>query len=159
MGNKLVSTFPQRLKECLEENPDFTATMLAEEIGLSKQAISMYISGDRKPKRPTMKVISDALGVNLAWLMGYDVEKILSPAPTSITLSKHEHKVILAYRNKIDMQPAVDRLLEIEPEEETYNIAKAAREQQPLELTKEELKQFGDSADAAPNRARDKNLF
>ena len=64
----------------------------------------------------------------------------------------------IAYRNKPEMQPAVDRLLGIE-QEETYNIAKAARGQKPLELTKEQMKEFGDSADAAPNRARDKKLF
>lgn len=112
MGNNLVSSFPQRLKECLEENSAFTATTLAQEIGLSKQAISMYISGDRKPKRPTMKAISDALGVNLAWLMGYDVEKILPSAPASITLTDYEQKVILAYRSKPEIQPAIDLLLE-----------------------------------------------
>ena len=158
MRNDLVSTFPQRLKECLDDNPSYTATSLAEEIGISKQAISMYISGDRKPKRPTMKVIAEALGVNLAWLMGYDVEKAMPTLPTSIELNDHECKVIIAYRNKPEMQPAVDRLLGIE-QEETYNIAKAARGQKPLELTKEQMKEFGDSADAAPNRARDKKLF
>lgn len=74
MNNKLISTFSERLKQCLDMNPSLTATSLAEEIGLSKQAISMYISGDRKPKRPTVKVIADVLNVSEAWLMGYDTE-------------------------------------------------------------------------------------
>ncbi len=125
MEKNLISTFPQRLKQCLDENPSFTATTLAEEIGLSKQAISMYISGDRKPKRPTLKAISDALGVNLAWLMGYDVEKIIPDIPVSITLNDHECKVVLAYRNKPDMQPAVDRLLEVESVETSDACANA----------------------------------
>ncbi len=73
MGKKIISTFPDRLKECLENNPSFTATSLADEVGLSKQAISMYISGDRNPKRPTIKVIAEVLNVDEAWLMGYDV--------------------------------------------------------------------------------------
>lgn len=73
MGKKIISTFSERLKECLEKNPSFTATSLADEIGLSKQAISMYISGDRNPKRPTITVIAEVLNVDEAWLMGYDV--------------------------------------------------------------------------------------
>lgn len=70
---KIVSSFPERLKQCLEKNSSLSATILAEQIGLSKQAISMYLSGSRKPKRPTIKVIADALNVNEDWLIGYDV--------------------------------------------------------------------------------------
>lgn len=75
MSSKIISSFPERLKQCLENNSSLSATTLAEQIGLSKQAISMYLSGARKPKRPTIKVIADALNVNEAWLIGYDVPK------------------------------------------------------------------------------------
>lgn len=75
MSSKIISSFPERLKQCLENNSSLSATILAEQIGLSKQAISMYLSGARKPKRPTIKVIADALNVNEAWLIGYDVPK------------------------------------------------------------------------------------
>lgn len=73
MADKLVSSFQERLKECLDKNQQYTATALADQIGLSKQAISMYIAGTRKPKRPTVKAIAETLNVNEAWLMGYDV--------------------------------------------------------------------------------------
>lgn len=73
MNVKIISSFSERLRQCLENNSSLSATMLAEQIGLSKQAISMYLSGQRKPKRPTVKVIADALNVNEAWLVGYDV--------------------------------------------------------------------------------------
>lgn len=73
MNSKIVSTFSERLKQCLENNSSLSATLLAEHIGLSKQAISMYISGQRKPKRPTVKAIAEALNVSEAWLIGYDV--------------------------------------------------------------------------------------
>ena len=63
MSDKIVSTFHERLRKCLNDKTSITATSLADKIGLSKQAISMYASGSRKPKRPTIK----------AWLMGYDV--------------------------------------------------------------------------------------
>ena len=73
MSDKIVSTFPERLRKCLNDKTSITATSLADKIGLSKQAISMYASGSRKPKRPTVKAIAEALNVNEAWLMGYDV--------------------------------------------------------------------------------------
>ncbi len=76
MALKIVSNFPERLREALK---DTQANILAEKIGLSKQAISMYISGKRNPKRPTIEAISRALNVNPAWLLGYDVPKILEP--------------------------------------------------------------------------------
>ena len=72
---KIISSFPERLRQCLNDNSSLSATILADQIGLSKQAISMYLSGARKPKRPTIKVIADALNVNEAWLIGYDVPK------------------------------------------------------------------------------------
>ncbi len=83
MNSKIVSTFSKRLKQCLENNSALTATLLAEQVGLSKQAISMYLSGARKPKRPTIKVIADALNVNEAWLIGYDVPMKKEVAHTS----------------------------------------------------------------------------
>lgn len=73
MSDKIVSTFHERLRKCLNNKTSITATSLADKIGLSKQAISMYASGSRKPKRPTIKAIAEALNVNEAWLMGYDV--------------------------------------------------------------------------------------
>ncbi|WP_306542744.1 LexA family transcriptional regulator [Anaerotignum sp.] len=73
MSDKIVSTFPERLRECLDSNASITATSLADKIGLSKQAISMYASGSRNPKRPTVKAIAETLNVDEAWLMGYDV--------------------------------------------------------------------------------------
>ncbi len=73
MSDKIVSTFHERLRKCLNDKTSITATSLADKIGLSKQAISMYASGSRKPKSPTIKAIAEALNVNEAWLMGYDV--------------------------------------------------------------------------------------
>lgn len=69
---KDVAAFKERLAEALG---DIQATTLAGNIGLSKQAISMYLSGKRKPKRPTVKAIAEELNVNETWLLGFDVPK------------------------------------------------------------------------------------
>ena len=51
-------------------------------------------------------------------------------------LSDHEKKVILAYRNKVDMQPAVDRLLGVEDEIliPTVKAARSDGNNQPIEI-------------------------
>ena len=67
-----VTTFSERLKEALG---DCSATEFAKKIGVSKQTISAYLTGVRKPKRPSLKVIAEALGVNEAWLLGYNTPK------------------------------------------------------------------------------------
>lgn len=72
MALKYVSDFQSRFKMALENAP-FNATELADKIGLSKQAISAYLTGVREPKRPTLKAIAEQLNVNEAWLTGYDV--------------------------------------------------------------------------------------
>lgn len=53
-------------------------------------------------------------------------------------LSDHEKKVILAYRNKVDMQPAVDRLLGVEDEVliPTVKAARSDGNNQPIEIVK-----------------------
>lgn len=51
-------------------------------------------------------------------------------------LSDHEKKVILAYRNKVDMQPAVDRLLGVGDEIliPTVKAARSDGNNQPIEI-------------------------
>ena len=90
MNKNLVSTFPERLKECLDKETSISATTLAEEIGMSKQAISMYISGNRNPKRPTIKAIAEILKVDEAWLMGYDVPMRPESSPKTNNEEKEE---------------------------------------------------------------------
>lgn len=46
---------------------------LSEKTGISKSAISHYMSGYTKPKSDKLYVLSKALNVSEAWLMGYDV--------------------------------------------------------------------------------------
>lgn len=69
-------------------------------------------------------------------------------------LSNHEKKVITSYRQKPEMQPAVDRLLGID-EAGYVPVAVAARstENKPVEITyisKEKLKQL-DNAESSEN--------
>ena len=50
---ELSSTLPARLTERMDEL-EITATELAAQVGISKQAISSYCTGVRSPKKPTI---------------------------------------------------------------------------------------------------------
>lgn len=77
-----VAELAERLNEAIKDKT--TTTKLADQIGMSKQAISAYTTGVRVPKRPVINALAEALGINPLWLMGYDVGKytnIVSPVP------------------------------------------------------------------------------
>lgn len=66
----LVDSFQNRLKLALS---DTTITAFASELGVSKQIISAYVTGTRKPKQLMFSEMAKKLNVSEAWLMGYDV--------------------------------------------------------------------------------------
>lgn len=76
MNNKIqiVSDFNTRFKEAFGNR---SVTEFAMSIGVSKQTISAYLQGKRKPKRPTTEVIAEKLGVSPCWLCGYDVPMLV----------------------------------------------------------------------------------
>ena len=68
-----VAELAERLNEAIKDKT--STTKLADQIGMSKQAISAYTTGVRVPKRPVINALAEALGINPLWLMGYDVGK------------------------------------------------------------------------------------
>ena len=64
--------FSKRLQQGLEY-ANMTQIDLTRKTGISKSAISQYVSGAFKPKQDRTYLIAAALGVSEAWLMGYDV--------------------------------------------------------------------------------------
>lgn len=69
---KLISNFNERFKEAFQGR---SVTDFALEVGVSKQAISAYLNGSRKPKKIVAEIIAQHLNVSPAWLLGYDVPK------------------------------------------------------------------------------------
>ena len=61
-----------RLREALNVR-NLKPIELSEKTNIPKSAISQYLSGYAKPKQDRVFLISQALNVNEAWLMGYDV--------------------------------------------------------------------------------------
>lgn len=61
-----------RLNEALNLR-GMTAADLAKKSGLNKSSISRYLTGENIPRSIAIGKMSKALGVNPAWVLGYDV--------------------------------------------------------------------------------------
>ena len=111
-------------------------------VQLKKNDLSQYINGNSTLGQFKLTVLSLALGVSEEWLMGYDV-----PIQNlSFELAPHEKDLIIAYRKQPEMQTAVDRLLGISEQSNTYTIKKVARNgtQETLTVTDDDIKKFYD---------------
>ncbi len=64
-----MATFSQRLKE-LRKQKGLSQQQLAEAIGLTKQTISLWERGERRPEFDTMTDVADYFSVNLSYLLG-----------------------------------------------------------------------------------------
>lgn len=81
-----MGTTSQRILTAMELR-GFKQADLVEKTGISKGALSSYISGRYTPKQNNIYLIAKALDVNEAWLIGADVpmerqlDPVLAPAP------------------------------------------------------------------------------
>ena len=69
-----VSTFKDRFAQLVEESGK-SLLKLSKELHISNQALSTWRSGVRSPKEPTIIAVANYFGVNVQWLMGFDVIK------------------------------------------------------------------------------------
>ena len=70
---KIISNFKDRLKEAMGLRGVKQQT-LANNTGISKSCISLYVNGAVEPSQSNFKKIADYLNIDYAWLMGYDTE-------------------------------------------------------------------------------------
>lgn len=61
----------QRLNEAFNAS-GLTQTELCSRTGITKGAISSYLSGRYFPKQKTIELLADALNVSIPYLMGYE---------------------------------------------------------------------------------------
>lgn len=62
----------KRLKIAMD-NINMSSKELSDKTGIPKSSISQYLSGYAKPKQDRIYLISKVLGINEAWLIGYNV--------------------------------------------------------------------------------------
>ncbi len=99
----------------------YTQEELAVAAKTTKQTIHKYETGIiSNIPASKLKSIADKLNTTPAHLMGWDTTETLP----EIIYTPHEQKVIKEYRSKPEMQPAVDKLLGIEPEDNVTTLEK-----------------------------------
>lgn len=95
----------------LREEAELSQMQLANQLSTSKSSINMYERDEREPSFVMLETIADYFNVDIEYLLGRQQQRRL--------LTVHEGKVISAYRGKPELQPRVDKLLDVQPEKET----------------------------------------
>lgn len=123
----------QKLKE-LRQKSGLTADEVGAKIGKSGKTVNAWENNRGQPDAEILIELCDI----------YNVDDILKEfrdcKSENISLSSHEKQVITSYRQKPEMQPAVDKLLNItdEVEDEYVDVLTAARSDnnRPIEVSK-----------------------
>lgn len=128
-----VATFGQRLREGLDRQ-GITQTELARRSGISKSSISRYVKGDWEGKQEAVYALAQALEVNEAWLMGYDVPPARGAARED--LYRTVAQVVENYRERggFSVEQAAE-LLKI-PADELQALESGAQSVEPVLLAR-----------------------
>ena len=103
MTGTKVSTFRERFAELLNESEKTTVAM-SKELKVSNQTISAWKTGARSPKEPTIIAIANHFGVNVAWLMGFDVEKEQEEESQIVIQNIEQFSALLRYMDREDYE-------------------------------------------------------
>lgn len=90
------------------------AVELSERTGIPKGSISYYLSGRTEPKSDRIYLISKALDINEAWLLGYDVDM---ERTTGQKKNDKLVKLVARMRNDDDFYNTVSTLADLSPEQ------------------------------------------
>ena len=119
MKPERVARLQDRLKEALTVR-GMKAIDLSEKLDISRGTISYYLLGKSAPKADRLNLISIALNVSEAWLLGYDV-----PMERTTEQKKNDNIVrfVAQMRKDNDFFGVVSDLADLQPEE--YAVVKA----------------------------------
>ena len=96
-----------RLNEAMQKR-GITATELAKLTGLNKSSVSRYLTGENIPRSLAIGKLAQALRVNPAWILGYDVPMNESVPPIQINVEKlndtNKERLQAYYQALIDSQ-------------------------------------------------------
>ena len=101
MSAKVVEPCSIRLRKALSMR-NMRQSELCEKTKIPKSAISHYLSGSFVPKQDRAYIIAQALGVNPAWLMGFDapmdIADIQKSSPSQPELTEGEKMMLSVFR-------------------------------------------------------------
>lgn len=69
-----ITNSQDRINELLDADPR-SLTAIADELGVSKQAVSSWKTGIRSPKKKILIKMAEMYNTSIEWLMGFDVDK------------------------------------------------------------------------------------
>ena len=115
-------TFGERiLKKRL--NMGLTQDELAQIVGYkSRSTIAKIEAGKRDVPQSMIIALAKALNTTPTYLMGWEDDDKQTDKVNPLgkfKISSHEKKLILSYRNKPELQQVIDKLLDIEDNEQT----------------------------------------
>ena len=86
------------------------------DVKMNKSDISQYVSGKVEPNQEKLFILAKALGVNEAWLMGFDVpmKKELSSSEAEGDIELIEKFSLLSQRDKQLVMNMIDSMLPIQ---------------------------------------------
>ena len=104
-----MATTSERLREIMSIR-NMKQVEIIERTGISKGALSSYISGHYVPKQDNIYKLAEALNVNPAWLMGLDVPMEM---PTiKVELNEETAEAIRMYQEYIKASPEIQGMIE-----------------------------------------------
>ena len=112
-SNERIDSLKNRLRAALSAR-NMKAADLCERTGIPKGAVSYYMAGKSQPKADRVHLMSTALGVSEAWLMGFDV-----PMERTEAQKKNDDlvQVIAKLRKDPDFFEVVSMLAGLKPDD------------------------------------------
>lgn len=104
--------FYDKLKELCNKK-GVKPSRVAIECGFSKGTVSHWKNSGTIPQRDILKKIANYFDVSVDYLLSND-EKETQVNDKALILTEHEKRLISAYRDKPEMQLAIDKLLGID---------------------------------------------
>lgn len=132
-----------RIKE-LRQQKGVTQKELSKYLGVAQNTLSYWENGKIDIDTESLCKLADYFQISLDFLLGRENTQQRGSDP--IRLTSHEKDLIHAYREKKSMQPAVDRLLDLPPDDAETAAYIAARGQNAggatVQLNKEEIEKL-----------------
>lgn len=116
-----MAEFRERLKSEMKRQ-GLSQAELCLRTGIPKSALSQYLSGCFKPREGRIRIMADALGVDPAWLIGFDVYDGENDENQGY-LTDRETILLSLYRSNSRFRKKIDELID----DSSSNIFRAAK--------------------------------
>lgn len=127
--------FDDRLA-CLRKAKGISMRQCANELGIPYTTYVSYEKNERDPKSEQLIELADYFNVSIDYLLGRTKEqKVNKEVSNNLVLTKHEEQVLTSYRNKTEMQNAVDTLLNVQTLVEVKSVARSSDYHKPYKET------------------------